>query len=136
MASLMLFARALLVQLLVGAPFGISDFSAALEKTHQPLVAWLVAYAYGCFRAIGVPWLLGGVVIGLSERPGRFRAIALAALPVALIAGTYFAWVAGMERGRMIGGVLALWLLGEMVGLIGYGLGRIARSARGKKEPI
>lgn len=129
-----LFARALLVQLLVGAPFGISDFSAVLEKTHQPLIAWLVAYAYGCFHAVGMPWVLGGFSIGLSDRPGRFWAISLAALPVAVIAGTYFAWVAGMDRGRMLGGIAALWLLGEMVGLVGYGLGRIARNARLAKQ--
>ncbi|HEY9900597.1 MAG TPA: hypothetical protein V6D00_15575 [Pantanalinema sp.] len=131
MASLLtLFARAVLVQLLVGAPFGIQDFSAALERTHQPLVAWLVAYAYGCFRAVGLPWVLGGLAIGLSEKPGRMGAIAIAALPVALVAGGYFAWVAGMERSRMLGGIAALWLLGTVVSLVGYGLGRILRQAR------
>lgn len=135
MASpLTLFALAVLIQLVVGAPFGIQDFSAALEKTHQPLVAWLVAYAYGCFRAVGLPWVLGGLAIGLSERPGRMGAIALSALPVSIVAGGYFAWVAGMGVGRMLGGMAALWLLGEAVGLVGYGLGRIIRQARLKQQ--
>lgn len=131
--------RAIAVQLLLGAPFGLADFSMVLAKTGQPAIAWAVAFAFGCYRAIGLPLIVGGALIGATQRTGRLWAVVVAGLPTALIAGSYLPRILGPARGdfslgRTLGGILALWLLGTMVGMVGYGLGRIYRQARTRKQ--
>lgn len=139
-AILALSLRAVLAQVVLGAPFGLADFSAVLAKTGQPAIAWGVAVAFGCYRALGVPIVVGGALVGATERPGRLGAVFLAGLPTALLAGSYLPRILGPARGfpaaKTLGGIAALWLLGALVGLVGYGLGRIYRQTRRKQvEP-
>ncbi len=126
-------ARAIAAQLLLGAPFGLADFGTVLAKTGSPAIAWAVAFAFGCYRAIGLPIILGGALIGATDRPGRLWAVAIAGLPTAVIAGGYLPQILGVAKsfspGKTLGGILALWLLGTMVGMVGYGLGRIYRQS-------
>jgi hypothetical protein len=131
-SALGLWLRAVIAQVVVGAPFGFGDFARALDHTHQPALAWAIAYGFGCYRAIGTPLVLGGFLIGISERPGRLWALFLAGAPVAFEVGGYLATlVAGFRHeppmGRIVGGTIALWVLNGALGLVGYGLGRIWR---------
>lgn len=127
-------ARALLIQLVLGTPFGLADFAVVLEKTGQPAIAWVVAYAFGCYRSVGLPFLVGGALIGAIGRQGRLWAVVLSGLPTALVAGSYLSGILGLGTGRALGGMLALWLLGTMVGMVGYGLGRIFERFRKRKQ--
>ncbi|HEY9854966.1 MAG TPA: hypothetical protein V6D05_04450 [Stenomitos sp.] len=132
-------ARAILAQLVLGAPFGLVDFTTVLAKTGQPALAWAVAIAFGCYRAIGLPLVVGGALIGVSERSGRLWAVLVAGLPTAMVAGSYLPQILSPAKGsfsvgRTFGGILALWLLGTLVGMVGYGLGRIYRQARSRKQ--
>lgn len=136
--SLWLFVQATVIQVAVGAPFGIGDFGAVLATTGHGAVAWSVAYAFGCYRAIGVPFVLGGVLIGMARRRGRAGAILLTGLPTSLAAGMYLPPVLSVVKGaptfgHTLGGVCALWMLSTMVTMVGFALGRIFAQSRGKE---
>lgn len=136
--SLWLFAQAAVIQVAVGAPFGIGDFGAVLATTGHGAVAWIVAYAFGCYRALGVPFVLGGMLIGMTRQGGRAGAILLVGLPTSLAAGIYLPHVLSAVKGvptlgHTLGGVGALWMLSTMVTMVGFAMGRIFAQPRGKE---